>query len=66
MVENRGGEPLDPAPGYDCHMSKSVAIDLQTVTPQEAYESTQVLLGALFIFYVYLCSAFYLWVFREI
>jgi len=42
MVENRTGDPLDPSPDSDCHMSKSHNVDLQSVTPQEAFESTQV------------------------
>ena len=42
MVENRTSDPLDPSPDSDCHMSKSHNIDLQSLTPQEAYESTQV------------------------
>lgn len=43
MVENRVGEPLDPTPDFDCHLSKNVNVDMTTVTIQEAYESTQVL-----------------------
>jgi len=42
MVENRTSDPLDPSPDYDCHMSKSHNVDLQSVTPLEAFESTQV------------------------
>jgi len=42
MVENRTGDPLDPSPDSDCHMSKSHNVDLQSVSPQEAFESTQV------------------------
>jgi len=42
MVENRTSDPLDPSPDCDCHVSKSHNIDLQSVTHQEAFESTQV------------------------
>ena len=42
MVENRGEMQLDPTPNFDCHVSKSANIDVMTVTPQHAYESTQV------------------------
>jgi len=42
MVENRTSDPLDPSPDSDCHMSKAHNVDLQSVTPQEAFESTQV------------------------
>jgi len=45
MVENRTSDPLDPSPDCDCHVSKSHNIDLQSVTHQEAFESTQVSLS---------------------
>ena len=48
MIENRTTDPLDPSPDCDCHMSKSHNVDLQSVTPQEAFESTQVRCLAVF------------------
>ena len=42
MAENRSGEPLDPTPDYDCHIPKSVNINLKTMSSEEAYEASQV------------------------
>lgn len=45
MVEkNRVGESLEPTPGFDCHLSENVNIDLASVSLREAYESTQVMI----------------------
>ena len=41
MVENPGGEPLDPTPNYDCHVAKSSNIP-PSASPQATFESTQV------------------------
>ena len=42
MMENRGAEPLDPTPNYDCHMSKQATNVDNSWSQQLAYESTQV------------------------
>ena len=42
MVENRSGEPFDPTPNYDCHISKMASVDLSSTSPQYAFESNQV------------------------
>lgn len=57
MVENRVGEPLEPTPDFDCHLSKNVNIDMASVSLQEAYESTQVT-----AFFIHFYSWSYLWV----
>lgn len=62
MVENRVGEPLEPTPDFDCHLSKNVNVDMASVSLQEAYESTQVT----FAFLIYFYSWSYLWVQGEI
>ena len=42
MIENRDGPQLDPTPNYDCHVSKTSNVDINSVSPQHALESTQV------------------------
>lgn len=45
IVENyKVGESLEPTPGFDCHLSTNVNIDLASVSLKEAYESTQVIM----------------------
>lgn len=42
LVEKRSGPPLEPTPNYDAHVSKTANVDLSSVSPLVAYESTQV------------------------
>lgn len=42
MVENRSGTPLEPSPNFDCHLLKTLSIDMSAASPQYVYECTQV------------------------
>lgn len=44
MVENRSGTPLEPSPNFDCHLLKTLSIDMSAASPQYVYECTQLYL----------------------